>query len=277
MWKYLVKLEVRTAWVYYLFMFFFVFLWGIFLFTGAFSFKFLEKVKDQYKKGVCVSVLFYPRRSSQVKELTSKIKNLDLVKSLELITPQEIYEKTSRYIPRSLLKIFGKKRLVRSFPYLINIYPKNSEDYTSLVKTLSLLQTNQSFQVITNQSYKLVGFIKKLQWGAIGLIGACILFYVWFLSFLIYILKLKLKSQYQVFILLGGSKGVLKVIRTFVCSITSALGFVLGAILTSWIFAKIAYFLPLGLSIAFADLLKTSLLLGAFCETLLILLVGWKG
>jgi len=275
--KYLFKLELRTAWIYYFFMFLFIILWGIFLFTGAFTFNFLSKLKSHYKKGVYLTVILYPQDQKEVNIFVESLNSLDLIKKIEVLSPNNIYNETKTFLPKSLKKLVKKKELISAFPYVIKIFPTTIRDYSNIIKTLTVLKTSQDFELIKSRNFKLYKFIEKLELFIAILILACFLFYIWFLSFLIYTLKIKLSSQHQLFLLLGGSKKALKFTRVSISFMVTSIAFIIVSLLSSWVVSKISLFLPIGWGFNFGSLLKTSLELSAVCEIILIMIISWKG
>lgn len=214
MWLSLAKLEFKKGFIYYLLIYFFFFFWAIFTLILLFLYiniTHLSKIISEKNE----LIIAYYQNKNMTKEFKLKdfFQRFAFVKSIEIISPKEVYEQLKDEIP---VANFSKNEIIQFFPYLIKI--KLSPDKVDIIKKeIDYLKkiSSISLEILAEPSPSLFGLSAWNYFNQTLLILLILwhFFYLLFFYFLNKNLNNFLKDQIEIFQLLGGDRIKLKLVR----------------------------------------------------------------
>ncbi len=175
----------------------------------------VQNFLNLYQDQLHINLIIYPsseKNTLNISSLSSEIEKISSVKKIVVIPPEELIEK--EYLSSEFLKTFSQEEIKSYFPYILKIYPSSVKDYSLLKDHLSLLaKTNPDIEISEHKIFKLISLASFLKAGFLILIIIWMLFYLIFLYLINKFLNTYLKSQTQIFLLLGGTLRSFKFLR----------------------------------------------------------------
>jgi cell division transport system permease protein len=235
MFSYLSKIELKQSIFYYLFLFLFFSFWNLFSLFILFFYLNIQNLLQTYEDKLPINLLIFSGTNpSNILNLSSEIKKIPYVKNIVVISPEELLEKSKKDLPSEILKIFSEEELKSQFPYILKIYPSSIKDYPALKAQLNLLtKTNSNMEISEPKFFKLIYFAYFFKLGFLVLAITWALFYLILLYFFNTLINSHLKSQTQIFLLLGGTLEKFKFLRFL---------FVVLILITAFIYSALVYF-----------------------------------
>lgn len=247
MFKYLSKIELKQSIFYYLFLFIFFFFWNFFSLFIVFFYLNIQNLIQTYEDKLPINLLIFSETNPlNILNLSSEIKKIPYVKNIVVISPEELLEKSKKDFPSEILKVFSKEELKSQFPYILKIYPSSIKDYPTLKAQLSLLtKTNSNIEISEPGFFKLIYFAYFFKLGFLVLAITWTLFYLIFLYFLNTLINSYLKSQTQIFLLLGGTLKKFKFLRFLFVGLVLIAAFIYSALVYFYISDSLSSIIPL--------------------------------
>uniref|UniRef100_A0A7V5XGI3 Cell division protein FtsX n=1 Tax=Thermodesulfobacterium geofontis TaxID=1295609 RepID=A0A7V5XGI3_9BACT len=247
MFRYLSKIELKQSLFYYLFLFLFFFFWNLFSLFIVFFYLNIQNLLQTYEDKMPINLLIFSENNPlNILNLSSEIKKISYVKNIVVISPEELLEKSKKDLSPEILKIFSKEELKSQFPYILKIYPTSIKDFPNLKAQLNLLtKTNSNIEISEPGFFKLIYFAYFFKLGFLVLAITWALFYLIFLYFLNTLINSYLKSQTQIFLLLGGTLKKFKFLRFLFVGLVLIVAFIYSAFVYFYISDSISSILPL--------------------------------
>ncbi|MGC9141459.1 MAG: hypothetical protein ACP5IN_03780 [Caldimicrobium sp.] len=234
MWISIGKLELKKGFIYYFLLYLFFFFWSIFTLFSLFLYENLVWLNQNYFKKVGVSIIIYPQENiKSVEDIQSFFKKFNYITKLEVYHPKKLFQELEKDLPKGFLE---ENEIEEIFPYLIKVNLISIEALTKFKKDIEILKsiTKNKLEILPEPNIKNLMFLKYIHFLLTIFLMLWTLFYFIFFIFLNRSLNNHLKTQTEIFQLLGGHILKLKLIRILIIIIP---------LLFIWIFSFIFYYL----------------------------------
>lgn len=191
-------------------------------------------------------LIFSEKNPLNVLNLASEIEKIPYVKNIVIVPPDKLLEKYKNDLPPEILNSFSQEELKDEFPYILKIYISSIKNYQTLKDQLNLLtKANLNIEIYEPSFLKFIYFAYFFKLGFIVLAISWTLFYVIFLYFLNNLINSYLKSQTQIFLLLGGTLRKFKLLRFLFVVLILVAAFLYSTLLYFYISDGVSSLIPL--------------------------------
>ncbi len=230
--------------MFIIFCYIFFFFWSIFTLFGFFIYDNLTSLNKNYLKKVGIYILIYPQQNfNSIEDIQNIFKSFNYITNIEIHSPKKLYQELEKNLPKGFI---NEEKIEEIFPYLVRVNLKSIDTLTKFNKDLEMIQklTKNVLEVLPEPGIENLKFFKYANYGITIFLILWTFFYLLFFFFLNQGLNNHLKTQIEIFQLLGGHVFKLKLIRLLIIFIPLLIVLIISYLFYYFISQNLIYLFP---------------------------------